>query len=52
MAHRSWEEANKNWDAFHADPAFQEYVKSEHALKLIEKMDEVHMRPTDFSAMR
>ena len=52
VAHPSWEEANKNWDAFHADPAFQEYVKSENANQLIEKVDEVHMRPTDFSAMR
>ena len=52
VAHRSWDEANKNWERFHADPAFQEYVKSEHANKLIEKVDEVHMRPTDFSAMK
>ena len=52
VAHRSWDEANKNWDAFHADPAFQEYLKSERANKLIENVDEVHMRPTDFSTMK
>jgi hypothetical protein len=52
VVHRSWDEANKNWERFHADPAFQEYVKSEHTNKLIEKVDEVHMRPTDFSAMK
>ena len=52
VAHRSWDEANKNWEAFHADPAFQEYLKSERANKLIEKVDEVHMRPTDFSPMK
>jgi hypothetical protein len=52
VAHRSWDKAAKNWKAFHDDPAFQEYVKSEHANKLIEKVDEVHMRPTDFSAIK
>lgn len=52
VVHHSGDEANKNWDAFHTDPAFQEYVNSEHANKLIEKVDELHMRPTDFSAMK
>ncbi len=52
VAHPSLDEAKKNWDAFHADPAFQEYVKSEQADKLIEKVDSTYMRPTDFSPMR
>jgi len=52
VAHSNWEEAKRNWDAFYADPAFQEYVKSEHAIKLIEKVDETHMRPTDYSSMK
>jgi hypothetical protein len=52
VAHRSWEEANRNWEAFHNDQGFQEYLKSERAVKLIEKVDEVHMRPTDFSALK
>jgi hypothetical protein len=52
VAHRSWDDANKNWDALHADPAFQDYVKSEHTTKLIENVDEVHMRPADFSAIK
>jgi hypothetical protein len=52
VAHRSRDEAKKNWRAFHADPAFQEYVKSEQAEKLIEKVDVAFMRPTDFSQMK
>jgi hypothetical protein len=56
VAHRSLDEAKKNWQALHADPAFPPYRKS--AEPLIEKgeegyrVDEVYMRPTDFSAMR
>jgi hypothetical protein len=52
VAASSRKEMEKNWDAFHADPAFQEYVKSEHADKLIERVDETYMRPTDYSALR
>jgi hypothetical protein len=56
VAHPSRDEAKKNWDALHADPAFPAYRKQ--AAQLIEKVDEgyrvdeVYMRPTDFSAMR
>lgn len=56
VAHPSREEAKKNWDALHADPDFPEYRKQ--AVPLIEKVDdafhvdEVYMRPTDFSAMK
>jgi NIPSNAP protein len=56
VAHPSQEEAKKNWDALHADPAFPEYRNQ--AAPLIEKLDEgyrvdeVYMRPTDFSAMK
>jgi hypothetical protein len=56
VAHPSREEAKKNWHALHADPAFPEY--REQAVPLIEKVneeyhvDEVYMRPTDFSAMK
>jgi hypothetical protein len=52
VAHSSREEGEKNWEAFHADPAFQEFRKSENAQKLIEKVDETYMRPTDYSAMK
>jgi hypothetical protein len=56
VAHPSREEAKKNWDALHADPAFPEYRKQ--AAPLIERADEgykvneVYMRPTDYSAMK
>jgi hypothetical protein len=52
VAHSSREAAEKNWDAFHADPAFQEFRRSENAEKLIEKVDETYMRPTDYSPMK
>lgn len=56
VAHPSRDEAEKNWHALHADPAFPEYRKQ--VAPLIEKVDEgykvdeVYMRPTDFSAMK
>jgi hypothetical protein len=49
VAHANQEDARKNWDAFHSDPAFQEYVKSESTEKLIEGVDSTFMRPTDYS---
>ena len=52
VAHPSREEAKKNWDAFMADPGFQEVVKSEQADKLVEKVDSTYMRPTDFSPIK
>ena len=50
-AYASREEAKKNWDAFRADPEFQEVLKAEQANKTVETMDVVFMRPTDFSPM-
>ncbi|MGA2536475.1 MAG: NIPSNAP family protein [Terracidiphilus sp.] len=56
VAHPSREEADKNWHALHADPAFPEYRKQ--AAEVIEKadngfkVDEVFMRPTDYSEMK
>jgi hypothetical protein len=52
VAHSDREEAKKNWDAMFADPAFQEMMKSEHADKLVNKVDVTNMRPTDFSPMK
>jgi len=52
VAHRDRDEAKKNWDAFHADPAFQKYRDAEKAEKLIEKDDHIYMRPTEYSEMR
>ena len=56
VAHPSRDEAKKNWQVLHADTEFQPYIES--AKQLIQKPDEkylveeVYMRPTDFSAMR
>ncbi len=56
VAHSSQEEAKKNWDSLHADPAFAQF--RQQAVPLIEKedegykVDEVFMRPTDYSAMK
>jgi hypothetical protein len=56
VAHPSLEDAKKNWKALHSDPAFPEYRKQ--AAELLEKVnedyrvDEVYMRPADFSAMK
>ena len=56
VAHPSREEANKNWHALHVDPEFRPYIES--AKPFIQKadekynVDEVYMRPADFSAMR
>jgi NIPSNAP len=56
VVHPSLEEAKKNWHALHADPAFPPY--REQAVPLIEKVneefrvDEVYMRPTEYSAMK
>ena len=56
VAHPSRGEAKKNWQALHADTEFRPYIESAKQLiqKLDEKykVDEVYMRPTDFSAMR
>jgi hypothetical protein len=56
VAHPSLEEAKKNWHALHADPAFPPYRNQ--AAQILEKVngeyrvDEVYMRPTDFSALK
>lgn len=56
VAHPSREDANKNWKALHNDPAFPQY--RERAKPLIEmvdkkyRVDEVYMRPAEFSAMK
>lgn len=56
VAHPSRKDAAKNWAALHADPAFPPYRKA--AAEIIEKsgegykVDEVYMRPTDFSALK
>jgi NIPSNAP len=56
IVHPSQDDAKKNWNALHADPAFLPYRAA--AVPLIEKVnggfhvDEVFMRPTIFSEMK
>jgi NIPSNAP protein len=56
VAHSSREEAKKNWDALHADPVFRPYVEAAkpliHKAGKVFRVDEVYMRPTDFSPMQ
>jgi hypothetical protein len=52
VAHTSREKAKQNWNAFRADPDFQEMAKSEQRDKLVEKIDSTYMRPTDYSPMK
>ena len=53
LAHPSLEAAQKNWDAFRADP---EWVKakaeSEAAGPIVQKTESVYMTPTAFSALK
>ncbi|MGP8252586.1 MAG: NIPSNAP family protein [Terracidiphilus sp.] len=56
VVHPSRPAAEANWNALHADPAFQPYRTV--AAPLIQQadgnyqVDEVYMRPTDYSALR
>ena len=53
LAHPSLEAAQKNWDAFRADP---EWVKtkatSEAAGPIVQKTESVYMTPTEFSKLK
>ena len=56
IAHPDRAEAEAHWKEFHADPAFPPYRKA--AAALIQqvngdyKVDEIYMRPSDFSRMK
>lgn len=52
VAESNPDEAKKNWAAMGADPEFQEVIRAEQAEKLVEKVDVIYMRPTDFSAIK
>lgn len=57
VAHPSLEDAKQRWDVIHKDPTMRVYIR-EAADNIIEqvdqeyRVDEVYMRPTDFSAMK
>ena len=56
VVHSDRKSAETNWNALHADPDFQPYFKA--AAPLIQqingdyRVDEVYMRPTDYSASK
>jgi hypothetical protein len=56
IAHPSLEAAKKNWNALHTDPDFLPYRKA--AAPFIEqengayRVDEIFMRPTEYSALK
>lgn len=52
LAHKSRDEARKNWEAFRLDPELQELAKSEQADKTLERAEIIWLRPTDFSPMK
>lgn len=54
LAHPSRDAAKQHWDAFRADPEFQEMMKSQQApdAKLVEKVDSTYMDPLDFSPLK
>ena len=53
LEHSSREEAQKNWDAFRADPAWKKVVaESEANGPLVEHIDRYFMNPTEFSLLK
>ena len=56
VVHSDRQSADANWNALHADPAFQPYFKA--AAPLIQqpngnyRVDQVYMHPTDYSASK
>lgn len=57
VAHPSQEDAKTRWDAIHKDPTMRAYIR-EAADNIIERVDnkyhvdEIYMRPTEFSTMK
>ena len=50
LAHPSRDAAKEHWDAFRADPQFQEMMKAQQGdNKIVDKVDSTYMSPTDFS---
>ena len=53
LAHPSLAAAQKNWEAFHADPEWvQAKAASEAAGPIVEKAESVYMTPTAFSMLK
>lgn len=57
VGHSSQEDAKTRWDAIHTDPTMRLYIRdaADNMIERVDKkyrVDEVYMRPTDFSAMK
>jgi hypothetical protein len=52
LAHPSRDAAKQHWSEMFADPAFQSMMKEEQTDKLVQKVDDIYMHPSDFSAMK
>ncbi len=53
LAHKSRDDAKKNWAAFQADPEWQAALKASSAGgKVVENIESTYMDPADFSPMK
>jgi len=56
LDHPSREAADANWNALHTDPAFEPYFEAAKPLiqqtNGVYQVDQVYMRPTDYSALK
>ena len=53
LAHKDDEAAKKSWDAFRADPVWVKAKdESEKNGKIVEKVEAVYLKPTDYSPIR
>ncbi|MBX5496927.1 MAG: NIPSNAP family protein, partial [Bryobacteraceae bacterium] len=53
LAHKDMESAKRSWEAFRTDPDWVKVKEeSEKNGKIVEKVDSVYMRPTDYSKLR
>jgi len=52
LAHPNRAAAKQHWAEMFADPAFQSMMKEEQTDKLVQKVDDIYMHPSDFSATK
>ena len=53
LAHKDQDAAKKSWDEFRTDPAWTKArVESEKDGKIVEKVESVYLKPTDYSPIR
>ena len=53
VSHPSMEAAQKNWEAFRADPEWRKVsAESEAGGKIVQHVDSLYLNPTDFSPLK